>query len=311
MLDFFPKLLYGDDDMIVLENLVVEDTFVMLDKEKKQDLFTAKLVLEHLAQFHGASYAFIEDFGGGWAKFKEDWELVSSESFLLEGNPMLEGMFDNGLSTCINILKGHPVEGDADAIQSLAGLIGKTYPIVQQILKGQSSNKMNVLNHGDCWNNNMLFKLDPETGKVSDHIFVDLQITRLGSPNLDLGYFLYTSVQGDVRRAHLMELLQHYFDNLAKALAMFGRQCPLSFEEFVEDYKYYCQLGYFVNLTFMSAIGAFKDIDHSQMTENMEEMMAIFSNAIDKWVKANPEKARIISSELAAVIKEHGKLREE
>ena len=42
MLDFFPKCLYGDDDILVQENLVLDDTWVMLDKEEKQDLFTAK-----------------------------------------------------------------------------------------------------------------------------------------------------------------------------------------------------------------------------------------------------------------------------
>lgn len=42
MLDFFPKVFYGDDEMVVLENLVLDDTFIMLDKEERMDLFTAK-----------------------------------------------------------------------------------------------------------------------------------------------------------------------------------------------------------------------------------------------------------------------------
>jgi hypothetical protein len=42
MLDFFPKILYGDDEMVVLENVVLDDTFIMLCKEERQDLFTAK-----------------------------------------------------------------------------------------------------------------------------------------------------------------------------------------------------------------------------------------------------------------------------
>ncbi len=42
LLDFFPKCFYGDEDMVVLENLVLDDTFIMLDKEIRHDLFTAK-----------------------------------------------------------------------------------------------------------------------------------------------------------------------------------------------------------------------------------------------------------------------------
>jgi hypothetical protein len=42
LLDFFPKCLYGDDEMVVLENVVLDDNFIMLSKEERQDLFTAK-----------------------------------------------------------------------------------------------------------------------------------------------------------------------------------------------------------------------------------------------------------------------------
>lgn len=45
LLDFFPKCLYGDDEMVVLENLVLDDSFIMLSKEARQDLFTAKYVI--------------------------------------------------------------------------------------------------------------------------------------------------------------------------------------------------------------------------------------------------------------------------
>lgn len=60
-------------------------------------------------------------------------------------------------------------------MQTLIGYIGKAYPMVSTLLKSRTD-KFQVLNHGDCWNNNMLFKFDPETRKITDHIFVDLQV---------------------------------------------------------------------------------------------------------------------------------------
>src|ERR1051325_11423564 len=65
---------------------------------------THRFVLSNLAKFHAASYAFIEEEVGGRDKFRENWELVCVEAFLIE-NPMMAQMFDNGVNTCLNILK--------------------------------------------------------------------------------------------------------------------------------------------------------------------------------------------------------------
>jgi len=42
MLDFFPKCLHGDDEMVVQENLVLDSNYVMHCKDERQDEFTAK-----------------------------------------------------------------------------------------------------------------------------------------------------------------------------------------------------------------------------------------------------------------------------
>jgi len=66
-----------------------------------------------------------------------------------------------------------------DAVSTMNALskyVGKVGQKMYKCYKGDENNKLLVLNHGDCWNNNMMFKMDPETGKVSEHIFVDLQV---------------------------------------------------------------------------------------------------------------------------------------
>ncbi len=37
--------------------------------------------------------------------------------------------------------------------------------------------KMLVLNHGDAWNNNVLFHKNPKTGELDDVVLFDLQVT--------------------------------------------------------------------------------------------------------------------------------------
>jgi thiamine kinase-like enzyme len=55
----------------------------------------------------------------------------------------------------------------------------------------------NVLNHGDLWINNMMFKYD--CGKPIDVKFVDFQNSHFGNPGQDLNYFFVSSVDNDSR----------------------------------------------------------------------------------------------------------------
>lgn len=91
--------------MIVLENLVLDDNWIMLDKEEGQDMETAKLVLGNLAKFHAACYAFIQREYGGRGKFMEEWEVVCFENSLRADLKSMNQFFENGINTCVSILK--------------------------------------------------------------------------------------------------------------------------------------------------------------------------------------------------------------
>lgn len=61
-----------------------------------------------------------------------------------------------------------------------------------------------------------MFTKDEKTGKLSDLIMFDFQITRYGSPCLDLNYYLFSSVQKNVRRERLHDLLIIYLNAFKK-----------------------------------------------------------------------------------------------
>jgi aminoglycoside phosphotransferase (APT) family kinase protein len=65
----------------------------------------------------------------------------------------------------------------------------------------------NVLNHGDAWKNNILFRYT-NTGQPESAMFVDYQMSNLTSPAVELRYFIYTSPRDDVRMRHENTLLQ-------------------------------------------------------------------------------------------------------
>lgn len=79
------------------------------------------------------------------------------------------------------------------------------------------SGAMNVLNHGDLWVNNMMFKYDGN-GRPIDLVFVDYQMSFYSSPGIDINYFLNTSPKIDVRLNDRAALIRTYREAMARAL---------------------------------------------------------------------------------------------
>ena len=69
----------------------------------------------------------------------------------------------------------------------------------------------NVLNHGDLWLNNFMFKYD-EKGKPIECKIIDFQFARFAPIAMDLTTFIYSSSSRDFRKLHLENILQIYCD---------------------------------------------------------------------------------------------------
>lgn len=79
--------------------------------------------------------------------------------------------------------------------------------------------EFNVLNHGDSWSNNFMFKYN-EKGEREDTILVDFQICKYGSPVQDLLYFIFSSPKQDIRLTEFDYLIKYYHDNLLENLVL-------------------------------------------------------------------------------------------
>lgn len=100
---------------------------------------------------------------------------------------------------------------------SLESLLINSRLIIPRVALQKMRCGFQVLNHGDIWINNMLFKSD-DNGNCIDVKFIDYQIASWGSPITDLMYFLLTSVQDDIKTAHFDELIAFYHKELVKSL---------------------------------------------------------------------------------------------
>lgn len=74
-----------------------------------------------------------------------------------------------------------------------------------------------VMNHGDIWLNNMMFKSD-ESGNAVYVKLIDFQIAFWASPAADLLYFLLSSVADDIKIDEFDNLVEFYHGHLTSAL---------------------------------------------------------------------------------------------
>uniref|UniRef100_A0A1B6F250 CHK kinase-like domain-containing protein n=1 Tax=Cuerna arida TaxID=1464854 RepID=A0A1B6F250_9HEMI len=209
--------------IIVLEDL--KPDYFVADKIKQLDLTHSKLVYITLAKFHAAAVAIYHEE-------PKLIEAVGGECFYIEGGP-LQKWIEYGckaLGEYLNEVEGCKEYADfflsrADNIWKLA--IEGTKP---------KPGRFNVLNHGDVWVNNMMFKYNANKEPI-DVKLLDFQISRYSTPVFDLLYFMYTSANDDVRDNHQLELFELYVKTLNEGLEQVGCTERLTIEEVKEDIK--------------------------------------------------------------------------
>lgn len=74
-----------------------------------------------------------------------------------------------------------------------------------------------ILNHGDMWLNNMMFKFDEENN-ADEVALIDYQMSFWASPATDLLYFLLSSVADDIKVDHFDDFIDHYQEQLSESL---------------------------------------------------------------------------------------------
>lgn len=67
-----------------------------------------------------------------------------------------------------------------------------------------------VFTLSDLWINNLMFHINNETKEPDDVVMLDYQLSYYGSPAIDLNYFLYGSVNENVRKVHFKYIVREY-----------------------------------------------------------------------------------------------------
>lgn len=259
-------------DVIVLEDLK-ETGYSMCDRFEQLDFDHCRMLMNTIATYHALSVAVA----------KENLDLVKNvgkEHIFVIGNKHPE--YDDVLRKCLIAF--------SKAIKNWKGLERFQYiseDKMDLVINKYSEiftprKRFNVLNHGDLWTNNILFKYN-EDGNVIGAKLVDFQLCAYASPGVDLNYFIWSSVQQDVRDNRIEELKAIYLDTLNYNLEELGCKERLSKEQLEEELEFARFVGFLVLFFVLPFIVADpEDNIHLQVEDLVNEdgnsMMTMFES---------------------------------
>lgn len=169
----------------------------------------SKMALEKLAFFHATSAVLLE-------KNSDLFSLFSKGTFDASHRSNLN-YFPDVVREMARAATGSSMEQNLK--NKLNSLPSK---VIQRGIQAYQAGprEFKVLNHGDFWTNNILFKY--ENGQLVDALFIDFQNSVVGSPIIDLVYFLTTSVACDIYFSKRDELIFIYHETLKLILDKLG-----------------------------------------------------------------------------------------
>ncbi|KAH8409100.1 hypothetical protein KR009_006842 [Drosophila setifemur] len=101
---------------------------------------------------------------------------------------------------------------------------GSYFQLLLPLVNGSNCEPFAVMCHGDCWNNNILYKVGQRPGELEDVRLIDWQLMRYASPVTDLAYFLFTCTSRTFRQRHMRDMLEEYHAELGQHLTRLGER---------------------------------------------------------------------------------------
>ncbi|XP_030767977.1 uncharacterized protein LOC115891606 [Sitophilus oryzae] len=225
LLDFAPKCYISRLNwMLVLDNLV-KDRFVTFELNKNLDVDGLKCVVAKLAKLAAASLVVEENLSrikGRPVRMNEIFGKFEESIFVYEDGHIMQKLCDNtrnGLNYFIKILPEiteHLGVSYEEKCEKFDKLFMSLFP---KILT--SDTFRNSIVHGDMHLGNMLFKKEQD-GSVSNAILVDFQILRYLPPAFEMLIFLYANSSRETKLKHINQLIEGYYDDVARYLNDFG-----------------------------------------------------------------------------------------
>ncbi|XP_055909080.1 uncharacterized protein LOC129943997 [Eupeodes corollae] len=245
---------------IVLEDLT-SNGFELQSRQLGLDEDHSALVLTKLGQFHALSMVLMEKDKTIGRKFQKG--LLHEEAIM--SGPFV-GLFGAQLKKLAAIsTEWEGFEGISHKLFRFCEHFSKNVMRAVFPLEGF----VNVLNHGDLWVNNLLFKRTEGDNSI-DMRMIDFQFSFCGSPGFDLNYFFYTSLQLDVLKTKRDQLIEIYYQSLRETLKELQHDFIPSLEDIQNEIFKKELYGFFVSFAFFPMMSMHKEDSVDNSLEGMQ-----------------------------------------
>ncbi|KAF5272236.1 hypothetical protein FQA39_LY01318 [Lamprigera yunnana] len=235
----------SNDDMneaLILENMN-KHGFFGVDRYQSLNYEQTKLVLKEYGKLHALSFAMRLQKPAVFNELAEN----AQETYLHNINTdHAYSSFCDFLEKCFSVFD--PIN-DHLLLMKLKKWQINLREVVMKTIETDFNNPYYVIGHGDCWINNFLFKYENARLEPKGVCFLDWQFSRLGSPVLDISYFLFCCTDKEIRRKY-DNLIKEYYNSLSSFLREFGEDPEEVFPLHVlkEHLKEYSIFGLFMAL---------------------------------------------------------------
>lgn len=205
---FSPKYYKTEEIVVLLEDLKVR-RFKNSDRIKGLNLDHCKNVLNKMAKLHAVSAIYFED---------NEVQEILTKGVYTEDNRYYVEAFSESLYTVLRKCMKLLYENGTYFVTKFSK---SSKEITNEIIESGNIDysEFNVLNHGDCWSNNIMFNYD-ESQKINETLFIDFQYCKYGSPAEDLYYFILSSAEHDLKVSKFDFFIKFYHDKLVENLVL-------------------------------------------------------------------------------------------
>ncbi|XP_035442985.2 uncharacterized protein LOC118271146 [Spodoptera frugiperda] len=262
------------NEVIILEDLN-ESGFVMLDKFESLTDECVRSILKNFATLHSLSYVLKikepETYNQFKSKLINVWDILAR-------NPLITKQFENGTIIILSVLDN---EEHKNIIKSK---LGKAFGLMLKLSEDALTDESSVIQQGDAWTNNIMFKFEEQ--KLKESIMIDYQASKNNSPVMDLLFMIFNCTDHETRLKHYYDWIDFYHSELDRSLNFFELTADSVYprKKLNEDIKKYSEMLFAISIMLTNLF--------TRNTEEAAEMMeTLNSGGFDEAIEvlANTE----------------------